>query len=172
MKGILFTILLCFGFAAHCQELQLRKIDTTHYFDFWVGKWKATYDEGTGVQQYGINTIDKILDGTVVRETFELDGGQNKGFKGTSISVYQPQLKRWKQAWADNQGGYFDFEGEFVGDKRIFKTQIFQRGEKQIQQRMVFYNIKDDSFTWDWELSSDGGQTWALSWRILYVRME
>jgi hypothetical protein len=172
MKGILFTILLCFGFAAHCQELQLRKIDTTQYFDFWVGKWKATYDEGNGVQQYGINTIEKILDGKVIRESFELTGGSNKGFKGTSISVFEPRSKKWRQAWADNQGGYIDLEGEFVGDKRIFKTQIREQGNRKMMERMVFYNIEKDSFTWDWEASADGGETWKLSWRILYERME
>ncbi len=172
MKGLLIITSLLISFSSHSQSLNLSEMDTTQYFDFWVGTWKATFDEGSGVQHYGTNIIDKILDGTVVRETFELNGGANKGFKGTSISVYQPQLKKWKQAWADNQGGYYDFEGEFLNNKRIFKTVIIERGEKRIQQRMVFYDIKQDSFTWDRELSTDGGQTWALNWRIFYERLK
>lgn len=172
MKGILVIILVLCGWASQSQELKLSELDTTQYFDFWVGKWKATFDEGDGVKRYGTNVIDKILDGKVVRESFELDGGKNKGFKGTSISVYQPRLKQWKQAWADNQGGYFDLEGEFVDDKRIFKTQIVERGGERIQQRMVFYDIKADTFSWDWEISTDGGQTWKVDWHILYERIE
>jgi hypothetical protein len=170
MKTILPLLLVGICVTAKAQELQLDKLDTAQYFDFWVGKWKVTYDEGNGIKEYGTNTIDKILDEVVIRDSFEVTGGQNEGFKGTSISVYQPRLKRWKQAWADNQGGYFDLEGEFVSNKRIFKTQIFERGDKRIQQRMVFYDIKPNSFTWDWELSTDGGQSWTLSWRILYER--
>ncbi len=153
------------------QPTSLTETDTTAYFNFWVGTWKAKYDEGDGVKEHGTNTIDKILDGTVIRETFELISGNNAGFKGTSISVYQPQTKKWKQAWADNQGGYFDLEGEFIGEKRIFKTKVIERGGQKVQQRMVFYDITPRSFTWDWELSTDGGQTWALSWRIFYEKV-
>jgi len=39
-----------------------------------------------------------------------------------------------------------------------------------IQQRMIFYEIKKDSFTWDWENSTDYGKTWSLQWRINYKR--
>jgi hypothetical protein len=35
---------------------------------------------------------------------------------------------------------------------------------------MVFYDIKKDSFTWDWEGTQDGGETWNLLWRINYTR--
>ncbi len=32
---------------------------------------------------------------------------------------------------------------------------------------MVFYDIKDDSFTCDWQGTQDGGTTWNLLWRII-----
>jgi len=62
-------------------------------------------------------------------------------------------------------------EGEFVGEKRVFKTKITELGGQKILQRMTFYNITDQEFTWDWELSTDGGLTWTLSWRIFYERV-
>lgn len=164
--------MLCFiSFSAAGQELKLQELDTAAYFDFWVGKWKAKYDSGDGMTVYGTNVIEKIFDGKVIRETFELTSGPSAGFKGMSLSVFQPRFRRWKQAWADNTGGYFDFEGDFEGDKRIFKTQIFERQGRRIQQRMVFHDIQENSFTWDWETSVDGGETWQLSWRIYYERM-
>jgi hypothetical protein len=36
---------------------------------------------------------------------------------------------------------------------------------------MVFKNIKANAFTWDWESSVDGGETWKLNWRINYSRI-
>ena len=36
---------------------------------------------------------------------------------------------------------------------------------------MVFYDIGENSLTWDWESSLDGGETWKLQWRIFYIRM-
>ena len=168
--SILIVCFLLSSFSAQTQPLKLSELDSASYFDFWVGTWRVFYDQGEGVREYGTNVIDKILDGAVIRETFELASGNSAGFKGTSLSVFQPRFNRWKQAWADNQGGYFDFEGEFSDDKRIFKTKVFDRGDKRIQQRMVFYDIKPNSFTWDWEMSEDGGESWRLSWRIFYER--
>ena len=109
----------------------------------------------------------KTLDGKVLQEHFN---DPSTGFKGTSISVFNPNTKVWHQAWADNQGGYFNFIGETSGDKKIFKTLPVERNGKTIVLRMVFYNITDKAMTWDWESSTDGGTTWNLNWRIEYTR--
>lgn len=170
MKLFFTSFLLFIAFIIKGQSLN--ELDSASYFDFWVGEWTASWDEGNGVEPLGTNTIEKILDGKVLQEHFRITAGKNKGFKGTSISVFQPRFNRWKQAWADSQGGYFDFEGAFEGDKRIFQTAVTERGGKEIRQRMVFYDIKEGSMTWDWEISQDGGDTWNLAWRIFYERME
>ena len=141
-------------------------------FNFWVGKWKVTWEEQDGGTGSGINEINRILDEKVINENFQITEGKNKGFKGTSISVFQKQFNVWRQAWADNAGGYFSFRSEVDGDKKIFITEIFERGEKKIQQRMVFHSIEQDSLIWDWQLSEDGGKNWDLKWRIFYERIE
>ena len=140
-------------------------------FDFWVGKWEAIWDEGNNKIGKGTNEVTKILDGKVIKENFIISEGQSKGFKGVSISVYNEKTDIWKQAWADNQGGYYDFTGEFHADKRIFKTQTINKNGKQFISRMVFKDITKDSFIWDWESSSDNGVTWNLNWRINYKRI-
>lgn len=142
-------------------------------FDFWVGNWDLTWEMANGATGKGVNIIEKTLDGKVIQENFEaLDAGQISGFKGTSISVYNPRSKSWHQAWADNQGGYFDFIGEIDGDKRIFKTKAIERDGQTIISRMVFYEIEKDQFKWDWERTTDGGKTWNLQWRINYQRAD
>lgn len=144
-------------------------------FDFWVGKWNATWKNADGTIGKGTNEITRVLNKKVIRENFQIHNDKNmKGFHGLSFSVYSPVTKQWKQTWVDNQGAYLDFYGKFDGDKRIFQreftgTQGKIKGKK-IAQRMVFYNIKPDSFDWDWELSLDGGKTWKLSWRIKYTK--
>ena len=142
-------------------------------FDFWVGKWNLTWVYGDGTEGKGINHIEKTLDDKVIQENFQaVDNGPYSGFKGTSISVFNPNSKMWRQAWADNQGGYFNFVGEVDEGLRVFKTTPFKNKGEEIILRMRFYKIQADSFTWDWEQSKDGGQTWALQWRILYERTE
>ena len=144
---------------------------STAEFDFWVGQWEVTWDEGEGRIGKGTNLIEKTLGGPVIQENFRITEGQSNGFQGTSISVYNPTTKIWKQAWADNQGGYFDFTGakDETGNP-VFITAPRTNGDQILISRMVFKNITKDSFQGDWEGSQDGGKTWTLNWRINYKR--
>lgn len=144
----------------------------TSYYDFWIGEWDASWDEGDGKKGFGTNYIHPIMDGKALQENFKTIKGQNTGFDGISISIYDIRQEKWKQVWVDNQGNYLDLTGETSGNDRIFKTAVVKRNDKEIVQRMVFKNIKKDSFTWDWETSIDGGQNWNLSWRIYYTRKQ
>lgn len=170
MKLFITSFFLTCVLMGTAQELSLNSLDSSQYFNFWEGKWIGTWDEGEGKGK-ATNTLSWICEGSVLQEDFQIIEGQQVGFKGTSISVFQPRSNRWRQAWADSQGGYYDFEGDFIDDKRIFKTAVIERDGNKLQQRMVFYDLEKDSFTWDWESTRDGGKTWTLNWRISYERM-
>jgi hypothetical protein len=142
------------------------------WFDFWVGEWNVTWQESDGKIGEGKNTITKILDDAVIQENFRAEVGSLRGYKGTSISVYNSKKNSWHQGYADNQGAYFNFLGDREGEKRIFKTEAVRKDDKLLIQRMVFYDIRENSFTWDWESSEDGGKTWKLNWRINYKRIQ
>ena len=167
MKKLFFVFLtlpvLAFG--------QNNDLDEQSY-DFWLGKWHAEWTNADGSKGEGLNHIFKVLDGKVLEENFKITKGGQAGFKGKSLSVFNPNKKSWHQAWADNQGGYFDFYGSIEGDRKMFSTQPREKDGKIIQQRMVFYDISKNKFTWDWEATSDGGETWNLQWRINYTRTE
>lgn len=171
MAKLLTILLFIFTLNSHGQSLRLSELDSSQFFDFWEGKWEASWKEGEG-EGKGINELKWIYGGKVLQENFQIHEGQSKGFVGGSLSVFQPQTNTWRQAWADAQGGYYDFIGDFDGDKRIFKTHPREVNGSMIIQRMVFYDVKADSFTWDWELSQDGGESWSLNWRISYTRVE
>lgn len=162
MKLLLTVAALIFNI-----NLKAQTMDSSSY-DFWVGEWNLIWSDASGTVSKGKNRIVKILDGKVIQENFE----DETGFKGTSISVFNPAQKKWHQAWADNQGGYFDLDGEISGDKKIFKTKFREVNGKKIIQRMVFYDITPQSFTWDWEKTENGGKTWTLQWRIHYVKVK
>jgi hypothetical protein len=139
-------------------------------FDFWVGDWSVGWRNDDGTPGTGRNRITKILDGNVIQEEFEmLSGAPPPLLKGRSLSVLSQGV--WRQAWADNQGGFFAFTAQVDGDRRIFVTapRVGKDGGTLLQ-RMVFHSIAKRSLTWDWERSTDGGQTWALQWRLLYTR--
>lgn len=170
MKSKLTIVVYFLPLVVWTQELPT---NPENYFDFWLGKWEATWDEGEGKIGKGTNHITRILDGKAIQEDFRILEGQSEGFMGMSISVYHARVNTWKQSWADNQGDFFYFKGRFENNKRIFQTEIFELEDgKKFTQRMIFYDITEDSMTWDWESSEDGGETWNLNWKIFYKKME
>ncbi|MEX0649150.1 MAG: DUF1579 family protein [Balneolaceae bacterium] len=151
---------------------RLDNTEPEHYFDFWLGEWELTWQNEDGTTATGSNTIERILDGHIIREKFKAMTGDMAGFTGESYSAYNAGTGEWKQTWVDNQGAYLDFTGEISGDKRIFKRNALSPEGDEFLQRMVFYNISEQSLTWDWETSQDDGQTWQLRWRIHYQRVD
>jgi hypothetical protein len=138
--------------------------------DFWVGYWNLTWKDKDGSMATGTNKINKILKNKVIKEEFRARSGSMKGYKGRSLSVYNPATGAWRQTWVDSESAYLNFTGEFEGDKRMFKRVFTSKDGKKIMQRMVFYNITVDKLDWDWEISVDQGKTWKLQWRIHYTR--
>lgn len=156
---VLFSIFLStFSFAQD---------DVKNAFDFWVGEWDAYWKPNDSTVVRGSNTISRTCDGSVIYENF---ADTTNDFFGNSISVWSPVDSLWHQAWADNQGGFLNLVGVIDGDRRIFQSEPVAINDKTVIRRMVFYEIKEESFKWDWEVSVDGGETWNLRWQILYTR--
>lgn len=138
-----------------------------HQFDFWIGNWKATWQDSSEITYTGSNTIIKILDDCVIAENF--DGNPGIDFTGKSFSVYNKRKKIWEQTWVDSQGSYLLFTGGMNDNKMILSREV-ETKKGTVEQRMVFYNISDKSFDWNWEASLDNGMTWKLNWQIHYTR--
>lgn len=136
-------------------------------FDFWVGNWKLTWTNQQEEEITGSNKIQKILGSCVIEENFD---DPSRNFIGKSVSVYSSRLGKWLQTWVDNSGAYLDFVGGMVDDKMILSRSFTNLNNQIIMQRMIFYNIEDNSFDWNWERSLDGGENWELRWKIHYER--
>ncbi|PLX11529.1 MAG: hypothetical protein C0597_14930 [Marinilabiliales bacterium] len=166
-------IVIAFSIAQINLQAQMKttKLHPSEYFDFWLGNWNLSWQGSNNNVGTGENHIFKTLNDHVIEENFKvIDDPNMNGFIGKSWSIYNKNKDTWHQTWVDNQGAYLDFVGEIVGEKRIFKREYIKPDVSKIFQRMVFYNIKENSFTWDWENSADNGETWTLRWRIQYIR--
>ncbi len=139
--------------------------EDANFLDFWVGEWNAQWDGGGGT-----NSIKRILNDSVIQENFSITHGQGKGFLGISISAFDKKKKVWRQAWADSSGGFLSLVGRQEDDKKIFETLSENKNQSTAKYRMVFSNIKENSFSWDWMSSKDGGKSWEVNWRIHYER--
>jgi hypothetical protein len=134
-------------------------MDPENQFDFWLGEWDAVWGN-----EKGTNRVERILEGRIIQENFSAPD-----FTGISHSAYDPERKLWCQTWVDSNGTYLDFTGGFENGQMVLGRDAIVRGEA-CRQRMVWYDIQDDQFHWNWERSDDGGQTWRVLWRIQYTR--
>jgi len=138
-------------------------------FDFWLGNWKAEWKDSEGKTQHARNSIVKNFNDCVIEENFVTD---DYTFMGKSLTVYNLRQKIWQQTWVDNTGAYMDFTGGKDGENMFMQRIVKNNVGKEIIQKMTFTDIKENSFIWNWESSSDNGSTWVLNWQILYKRIK
>jgi len=170
-KIIFITILSFIQLSNLPAQTNISDLKPSAYFDFWIGSWDLRWEKSDGTIGEGENTITKILSNKVIQEDFKVTNDPAmSNFTGKSWSVYNKNNGTWYQTWVDNNGAYLDFIGEFHDNKRIFKREFITSDGSLIMQRMVFYEITKNSFSWDWETSLDRGKTWNLRWRIHYTR--
>lgn len=136
-----------------------------HQFDFWLGQWsvhKADQD-----QAIASNQISAIMQGCAIQEQYQA----SSGFRGESLSWYDPQQKQWRQSWSDNAGvqlelaGGLNQHGQMVlqGDQRL--DELGQR----MYDRITWTLQPDGHVIQLWQSSSDGGKTWHQRFRGRYM---
>lgn len=166
-----YILLVCLSFIFSLQINAQNDPSDEGFLDFWIGEWRAEWADTENTTGKGRNHITTLWSSDVVHENFEVTEGLLAGFKGKSYSAFDKTAGVWKQTWVDNQNAYLEFTGTMVDGDPCFQREFMQDDLKVIQ-RMVFHDIEKDSFTWDWEVSTDGGKTWKLNWQIFYTREE
>ena len=130
--------------------------------DFWLGDWTCIWDGGNGR-----SAITKELRGLVVVERFE--SLEPERWSGMSLSVFA-ERHGWRQTWVDSTGNYWAVRGSPHAEGFSFSVTEVEEG-REIEKRMVFFDIEADRFRWRWERSRDGGTTWEGLWSIGYARV-
>jgi len=162
------ALFFCFSISAQNTAQKPCTAPEASQLDFWVGEWKLTWSDSV----HGTNKIEKMFGNCTIHENFT---DPKLGYLGQSWSVYNQNYKIWQQTWVDNQGSYIHLTGGMVRDSMILKTvernvpaSVSPTGK--MVNRMIFYNIKPESFDWSWEASTDGGKNWKPNWKIHYER--
>jgi len=132
--------------------------------DFWLGDWDARWGEAGR----GTNRLTRILGDRVIREDFS-GGGADGHLNGLSLSVFDTERHVWRQTWVDDSGGYLEFVGDVVDGWFSFRRAA-PEGGPTTEYRMVFRDVRPESFRWTWERTTDGGATWEIRWDIAYTR--
>ncbi len=104
-----------------------------------------------------------ILDGRAVQDVWRVpidrnDAEQMRGFHGTTIRFYDPQIDAWRSTWLDPLNGRVR---RFIG-RAVGNTIVLEGLDEEPRERWSFRDITHESFLWRGEESTDGGRTWTL----------
>jgi hypothetical protein len=133
-----------------------------HQFDFWVGDWD-TFAFANPTLKTAHVRVDRILDGCVLRETYE---GAN-GLHGQSFSLFDVTRKVWHQTWVTNRGQLLTIEGALQGSEMILAgaDRTLQGHERLVRGtwKPVDGGVREIAVT-----STDGGRTWVPWFDLLF----
>ena len=136
-------------------------------FDFWIGEWNVVTTKGD--MPAGDSKIELILGDCVVQENWT--SGGNIGYAGKSYNVYDANLKRWEQFWADNAAGMIHFYGGLKdGVMDYWTDEIPQPDGTKAKRHMQFIPHGADKVQQFSQRSNDGGKTWTPEYDFTYNR--
>lgn len=133
-------------------------------FDFWIGDWDVTNPAGKSA---GSNVIKPILNGCVLHESWKGNGG----FTGESFNAYDASRKAWHQTWVDGTGGVLIMDGRFEnGSMTLSDKDLPGKATAAVINEISWTPHADGSVRQHWQVSQDGGKTWATSFDGKYVK--
>ena len=129
-------------------------------FDFWIGEWDVFAPTGN---RAGHNSISRTHAGCVIHERWTGAGGMT----GSSFNIYTPSTRKWHQLWVDSGGTLLQLEGEFNdGRMRLEGEGLTAKGP--MRNRITWTPLPDGTLRQFWEISTDGGKSWQVSFDGTY----
>jgi tetratricopeptide (TPR) repeat protein len=132
-------------------------------FDFWVGEWEQQNRDGAVV---GSTTVKRILENCVLHELTV----NPKGYVAQAFHYFDPSLGKWRQTYADTRAGFSHWVGESRTGEMRYQGEISSAAGANTLGRSLFTRIDENRIRQVFEVSSDGGKTWTVSWDGFYVR--
>jgi hypothetical protein len=132
-------------------------------FDFWVGSWTVANTDGATI---GRNRIEKVSSGCALLESWT----DARGVDGHSINFFDPESQTWHQVWMGSNGQPLRLEGRSDRPGRMVLSGPRPTPQGTVDNRITWTLRDDGSVEQVWETSTDGGATWTVGFRGIYVR--
>jgi len=135
----------------------------SHQFDFWIGDWVVT--DSTGTKVLGSEHNVAVLGGCAIQENWHGATGAD----GTSLNAYIVPAKQWHQSWIAANGNLLLLDGGFANGKMVLQgTSAGPKGA--VVNRITWTPLADGRVRQTWDISTDGGKTWVMSFDGYYTR--
>lgn len=133
--------------------------------DFLIGDWtykaKSYQADGTYVNQHYESQAKYIFSKTGIQDDFAFRNAKGEVIiLGTTIRSYNPFKKAWRMLWYSNHlNSMTEMEGRYENGRFIFEGKGKDLQNSYLE-KIVFYNITENSYSWKMDRSYDNGKSW------------
>ncbi|WP_395647818.1 hypothetical protein [Terricaulis sp.] len=135
--------------------------------DFWIGQWDA-YRADNNVLA-GHSSITSADAGCVIHEQWE-SVGQNAGYAGQSLNIYNRVTGHWEQFWNDTTGTVTHYIGGPIAGGAVQMTTADEGPNAPARYNRVTFTPQSDGTVLQRGETSSDGQTWTLGYLLVYRR--
>jgi hypothetical protein len=133
------------------------------HFDFWIGEWNVTAEDG---RTLGTNIITRVLDGCALLESWTGAAGGT----GHSLNAWDRTTGKWRQTWIDNSGGRLELTGTLQGGGNMLLANQDTTAEGAVVRQRLSFEPTAYGVRQKWERSRDDGKTWEVLFDGQYRR--
>ncbi|MCE7994138.1 MAG: hypothetical protein HEP71_19275 [Roseivirga sp.] len=133
--------------------------------EFMIGKWqfnaKFKRQDGSFGKITSRSIVNTTLGGRAIADHYcnVLSNGEIDNV-GVTIRSYNPRLQKWLMVFYDlDLGSRTEFTGEFKDGEFHFEGTGLHNGIALLE-KVTFYNIEKDGYSWKMDRSYDNGKTW------------
>jgi hypothetical protein len=92
------------------------------------------------------------------------------GCLGKSFNFWDPNIKKWRQIWMDDNGSPLTYEGDFHDAAMYYSGWTLGDHGEHVLQKLTFFHVASDTVRQLFEQSADSGKTWVSTYDLRYVR--
>ena len=132
---------------------------------FLVGEWeykaKSLLPDGTYQPQEFYSKVSYVEGGFAIKDDFHFKNQNGEWvLYGSTIRSYDKKAQKWKMLWYNYDLSFVtQMEGEFKNGEFHF-TGMGTDEKGDYMEKIVFYDITDDQYSWKGDKSYDMGRTW------------
>lgn len=137
--------------------------------DFLIGDWnykaRSLTSQGTFFEQEFFTKCTYMFNETAHKDDFfYTDPNGNLICYGTTIRSYDEQSGQWRMLWVEsNLSITTKMTGEYREGSFYFDGQGKDK-QGEYLEKIVFYDIEEDSYSWKMDRSYDNGKTWLKNY--------
>jgi len=163
LSGMAIALMIAVGSIRGQNASPCSALPEFRQLDFWIGEWEVKNSEGKVV---GKSSIQRVVGDCVIFENYTSMRGP---YEGKSFNIYNRQQGKWQQFWVDNQGDVLEFVGTFSDNQMRYEGVSKDSLGNDLKHLMTLTQMNDKNVLQVWDQSTDGGKTWKMVFKGLYV---